>query len=798
MLSGLASPATAAGRPTSAPFYGTATPRIFRPSGRVPGFRDLGRRLALAPIRATIALRYNHQAELDELVRLQADRHSRYYHHFLTSAQFTNYFSPTIGQVRAVIDTLTAAGLHVTSVPRNRTLLDLEGTSSAAERFFRTEIHSFVQDRHGERFASVRPAIVPAQIAPLVRTVTLSNLVTVAAGVTGRQPVPAGTFTVPGSSAIPATAGANVVRDPGFESGAFGNGWSRCETAHASPPASITSALAYAGKYSARTGSTDSSREQYGYSGACQLVAIPSNAVLSAYLFQLTNESDTRYAGQDVLLIDTRGNIVATIAETAINAAHWVQHSYNLQAYAGRQLYVYFGVHGDGTPNDYTAQLVDNVSLTGTPPTPSPTPTASPTSHPTASPTLIPTATPTTIPTATPSPVPTATPSPVPTAPPTPIPTATPSPVPTATPSPVPTAPPTPIPTATPSPIGALCEDTPQDGPAQFGDYGYLATGVSYPFNFPVQQGCAGDRQTVGIVMDYQTTQSDLASYMSAAGESYRGTYSIELVDGGDNGQNADGDNTESALDIETVAGLAPDANILLYDVPDLEDTYLEDAYNQAVSANTASVINSSFSGDEDDVALANATNAIAEQGAALGITFVASSGDFGVIQTPASDPYFVGVGGVNFTANGRTLTSLTAGDPSNGFEPGGGVSADWPEPSYQVGVPNVITSGRNSPDVSEPGVDVAVFAGGAAFSEDGTSWSSPIFCALLATGSQERNNARWGFVNPALYSLYTADGFNDYYDVTVGSNYSYSAQAGYDQVSGIGVPQGYTFIGNL
>jgi hypothetical protein len=767
MLSGLSSPANAAaGPPIRAAFYATATPRMLRSSQRVPGFRDLGRRLALAPIRATIVLRYNHQTELDTLVRLQADRRSRYYHHFLTSAQFTKYFAPTTGQVRTVIETLTAGGLHVTNVARNRTLLDVESTSSAAERLFHTEIHSFVQDRHGERFANVKPVLTPPQIAPLVRTVNLSNLILVAVGATGRQPVPAGTFTVPGSSPVPATVGANVIRDPGFESGGFGNGWNQCETAHASPLASITSALAYAGKYSARAGSTDSSREQYGYSGVCQLVVIPSNAVLSAYLYQLTNESDTRYAGQDVLLIDTRGNIVASIADTVANAAHWVLHSYNLQAYAGRQLYVYFGVHGDGASNYYTAQFLDNVSLTGTSPTPTPTSTASPTPLPTATPTLVP--------------------------------TATPSPAPTATPSPVPTAPPTPVPTATPSPVGALCLDTPQEGAYSQSSYGYLATGVSLPFNFPDQQGCAGDQQTVGIVMDAPIAQSDLAGYMSTAYLQYFGTLTTELIDGGDNGYDDDG--IETALDVETVAGLAPDANILLYDIPDLADEYIEDAYNQAVSENTASVINSSLSEDEDDPTFANATNAIAEQGAALGITFVAASGDYGVIQTPASNPYFVGVGAVNFaeSSNG-TLTSLTAtGDPSSGFESGGGVSVDFAEPSYQVGIPNVITSGRNSPDVSEPGVGVLVNFNDSYVEEDGTSWSSPIFCALLASGSQERNNTRWGFVNPALYSLFTADGYDDYYDVTVGSNYSYSAQAGYDQVTGIGVPQGYTFIANL
>jgi hypothetical protein len=831
MLTGITVPARAVAATQLAPsFFKNESPRMLRSSHSVPGFRDLGRRLAFAPIRATLTLRYNHQAELDALVRMQADRHSRYYHHFLTSAQFRNYFSPTIAQVRSVIQTLSSAGFRVATVARDRTLLDFEGPSAAVEHLFRTEMHSFVQDRHGERFSNVKPAIVPSQIAPLVRTVDLSNLITNAYGDSGRQIVAAGTFSVPQSGRTVSSGQSSVIRDPGFESGAFGNGWDQCQTAHASPLASIASNLAYAGKYSARAGSTNASREQYGYSGVCQLVVIPSNAVLSAYLYQLTNESNTSYAGQDVLLIDTNGSIVATIAVTAINAARWVQHSYNLQAYAGRQLYIYFGVYGDGASNLYTAQLVDNVSLIGsaTPaPTATPTPvaTATPTPQPTATPTPVPTATPTPVPTATPTPVPTATPTPVPTATstpvptatptpvtvptatPTPVPTATPTPVPTATPTPKPTATPTPVPTATPTPVptatptatptpAIVCNGQPNEEPLS-NSTGYLAAGVSRPFDLPIQHGCDGSGQTVAIVIDYKTTQSDLSGYLSAADVTFKGSYTIEPVAGGDNGNQNDGGDGESALDTETVAGLSPGANILVYDIPELTDQYIEDAYNQAVSDDTASVVNSSFGGSEGDTSYEDTTNQIAEQAAALGITFVAASGDDGYVNTPSSEPYFVAVGGVNFTENSSAaLSGITAtGEP--GFQSGGGVSEDFPEPSYQKGIPNVIASGRNTPDVSEPGVDVALYFGGAVTSTGGTSWASPIFCALLASGSQERNT-RWGFVNPALYSLYTADGYNDYYDVTVGSNAQYSAKSGYDQVTGIGVPQGYTFIENL
>lgn len=88
--------------------------------------------------------------------------------------------------------------------------------------------------------------------------------------------------------------------------------------------------------------------------------------------------------------------------------------------------------------------------------TPTPLPTATPTSIPTDTPTPLPTATPTPTPTDTPTPLPTATPTSTPTATPTATPTSTPTltatPTATATPTTTPTPTPTPRPSKTPTP----------------------------------------------------------------------------------------------------------------------------------------------------------------------------------------------------------------------------------------------------------------------------------------------------------------------------------------------------------
>jgi len=741
--------------------------------------RDLGRRAPGDAITATVTLKYNHQAELDALVAAQADRRSPLYHRFLTGAQFDAYFAPTPQQQAFVVAALRAAGLQVTHEFSNRTLLDVRGPSAVAERLFSTSIHSFSQGRYGARFANVTAPTIPRALASLVRAVSLSDLIVAHTGprlkVASPSAVPE--YVAPPRFVVPTYVAPrsipeadNFLEDPGFESGAFGHGWSRCDrSGKVAPTASFTTTRAHTGKYAGRAGSASKTAgEQLGYTGVCQLVKVPPSAVLSAYFYELTDETSTAYAAQDVELLETDGNVAAVLAQTLNNHAGWVERTWNLAAYKGRELYVYFGVHGDGRAAHYTEQFVDDVRLTGTGPTPSPTATATPSPKPTAKP------------------------------------TAKPTPKPTATPTAKPTAKPTPSSTPTQAACGG---DTPDSGPLA-NAYGFLATGVADAFDFPVQHGCNGTGQTVAVTIDSPVEQGDINEYLRAAGVTQTGKILNLAVDGGGTYSTDISSATgEASLDVETIAGLAPGANIRVYNVPDLSDQHIEDGYEQAVSDDVASVVNSSFGGCESaDTSGANTTNAIAEQAAAKGITFVAASGDAGSDEcgtgndppgpgTPASDPYFVAVGGVNFTQNAAgTLTSIGAqGDTKTSYLSGGGVSTYFGLPSYQSGIAGVLTSGRNTPDLSLPGVGAVVYLGTTVAGGDGTSWSSPQFAALLAEAS-ELSGSRWGFVNPAIYNVFRASAYTDFTDVTTGNNGYYAAKPGFDQVTGIGAPKGYAF----
>ncbi|MBV8198199.1 MAG: hypothetical protein JO263_08685 [Candidatus Eremiobacteraeota bacterium] len=161
--------------------------------------------------------------------------------------------------------------------------------------------------------------------------------------------------------AAPSAPSANVVSNGGFESGKIDGGWIACGGA----AAYVTVAPARAGAFAQYSGMRDGRGEPAGDSGVCRAIRIPAGAVLSADLYQLSNEGDTRFAYQEADLLDQRGNIVVNLYRAANYAPRWIRGSWNLGAYAGNTYWLYFGVHGDGYANATTQQFLTNVVLTG-------------------------------------------------------------------------------------------------------------------------------------------------------------------------------------------------------------------------------------------------------------------------------------------------------------------------------------------------------------------------------------------------------------------------------------------------
>ncbi len=210
-----------------------------------------------------------------------------------------------------------------------------------------------------------------------------------------------------------------------------------------------------------------------------------------------------------------------------------------------------------------------------------------------------------------------------------------------------------------------------------------------------------GAGQTVAIFELDGYIPGDVNTYLSAYSLG-SAKYSNVLVDGATNtaGQGA----IEVELDMEVVSAVAPGATQKIYIGPNT-DTGVNDTYNKIVTDNIAKVTSTSwglceyYSGTSELQTLDN----IFQQGAAQGQAFFAASGDAGAydcgttslaVDSPASDPNVVGVGGTSLQTGpsgaygGETVWSDVT-DTSRGPEGaggGGGLSAYFAKPSYQTG----------------------------------------------------------------------------------------------------------------
>jgi kumamolisin len=322
-------------------------------------------------------------------------------------------------------------------------------------------------------------------------------------------------------------------------------------------------------------------------------------------------------------------------------------------------------------------------------------------------------------------------------------------------------------------------------GPIQGPDGGYTPVALANDFNFPVQSGNDGTGHTAAIIIDSDVENSDLNTFFAYFPITRTGTITREIVSGS-GGINGDVD--ETALDTETIGGLAPGANIILYLIGELSNADINGAAHKIVSDNTADAVNMSFGGNEfTDKAFA----ADLKQGNALGITFVASSGDNGsnggIVSWPAVEPRVLALGGTDISYSNNQYVRNQAWSSS-----GGGVSSIYAIPAYQKGVSGVAsTTKRNVPDLAFPAYYADAYFNGGWEGLQGTSWSSPTYVALQLEINQVKGE-RLGWVNAAIYRVFKKEAYaTDFYDVTKGSNGEYSAKAGYDNVSGIGSPNG-------
>jgi subtilase family serine protease len=268
-----------------------------------------------------------------------------------------------------------------------------------------------------------------------------------------------------------------------------------------------------------------------------------------------------------------------------------------------------------------------------------------------------------------------------------------------------------------------------------------------YNINPLYQAGINGKGSTIGIVTLAAFQPSDAYAYWSMIGLPVKANrITVIPIDGGDTPVAGVGDD-ETSLDVEQSGGLAPQANIRVYEAPNNTNGNFVDAFYAAVSDNIADSISTSWgqaeedlfpqmNGGVDETGILKAFHQIFLEAAAQGISMFVASGDSGAyelvreglntptystpltVESPADDAYITAAGGTTrpfsfnvsyFLGSGGGPTAslkreqvwgwdyianyLNANAPiSGGWKQqlfstgsGGGVSIYWQKPVYQL-----------------------------------------------------------------------------------------------------------------
>lgn len=253
--------------------------------------------------------------------------------------------------------------------------------------------------------------------------------------------------------------------------------------------------------------------------------------------------------------------------------------------------------------------------------------------------------------------------------------------------------------------------------------------------------GYHGEGRTIGIVTLASFTPSDAFTYWNEVGlTTDPNRIRVVDVDGGPGRISDQGGSPETTLDVQQAGGMAPAANILVYQAPNNFRSFV-DAFHAAIHDNVADTISVSWGTFEGvygerklntkagKFSVLNILNAMFMQAAAQGQTLIAAQGDAGAYEInrrnqppdftptltvggPASSPYITSAGGTTLPGKQRYIVAgkryvidipteqawsttymidMTLAAGSNPYDfgiwgagTGGGVSSYFPVPAYQ------------------------------------------------------------------------------------------------------------------
>src|SRR5215467_9849695 len=372
-----------------------------------------------------------------------------------------------------------------------------------------------------------------------------------------------------------------------------------------------------------------------------------------------------------------------------------------------------------------------------------------------------------------------------------------------------------------------------------------------YDFKTLYANGLNGAGQSIAVVGQTDIMLSDISTFRQNANLPPNPPTVILVPGSGDPGINSD-DLTEADLDVEWSGAMAPNASIIYVN----SGNGAFDSLQYAIDNKLAPVVSISYGDCEPNFAMSdiNFLSMLGQQANAQGMTIVAPSGDAGAtdcdgdfpnrtvaqlglsVDLPASLPYATAVGATTlFDVNGNYWSQTNNGNNGSALSyipevpwndtlifaatglagTGGGRSAQFSKPTWQVG-PGMAKDGtRDIPDVSLSGSDYdpyIICSGGSCvngfraadtslFTVSGTSVATPVVAAMVTLLNQRMTTPQ-GNVNPGLYKLAETTP-SAFHDITTGGNWmpcqrgtpncarggylGYSAGRGYDLVNGIG-----------
>ena len=317
--------------------------------------------------------------------------------------------------------------------------------------------------------------------------------------------------------------------------------------------------------------------------------------------------------------------------------------------------------------------------------------------------------------------------------------------------------------------------------------------------------GVTGKGQTIAILIDTFPTAADLKAFWKL---NKLKTKISQVTMINVNNATLPPQEGEETLDAQWTSGIAPGAKIRIYASGTLQFTDLDRALDRIISdlASQPTMRQLSISLGLGETFMAqgeiNAQSQKFLKLAAAGVNVFVASGDAGSnpdvtghntgsttqVEYKSSDINVIGVGGTTLNLKPDGSVQSERGWVGSG----GGKSGRFTRQAWQKG-PGVPTGNqRLVPDVAlaaDPNTGACVILHGQRQQIGGTSWSTPVwagFCALINEARAKAGKPALTFLPPKLYPL---SGSSSFRDITAGNNGAFNAAAGYDMVTGLGVP---------